>query len=513
MGVRLRTTLTATAVVAVALGVVSVALFAALHASLERSARDLAVQDAKQRAALMAAGVAGATGGAPDGALPGLRQAPGPAGPGGVSADPGDPGGSVAPGSPVGVSGSVGGPPPGGTDAAVGYEVDKAPGLIVVSKVVTTKNGPVTVKGSASTAPAQAAMDTLTAVLIPGVPALLALVALLTWLAVGRTLRPVSAIRAKVADITAHGLHERVPVPSTRDEIAQLARTVNGTLDRLRTAVDAHRQFVADAAHELRSPLAILRARLELAAPAERRLAAEALDDVDRLGSLTSDLLLLARLDARQPLRAAEVDLGQVVAEEAARRRPRAEIAVLLDVEPDVLVSGSAEHLRRMVANLVDNAVRHAAATVRVALACTGPPGSGPRAAVLDVSDDGPGVPAAHHATVFQRFTRLDHARTRDTGGSGLGLPIARDIAAAHGGTLALVPGPGGARFRVRLPLPAVDRPAGAPVAASPYARRGAYRDGYRRAERLAATEPTTPTTVATTAPCHSPVQIVPKKP
>jgi signal transduction histidine kinase len=343
--------------------------------------------------------------------------------------------------------------------------VDKVDGELVSTQLYKGAGSPpMTVKGTASLAPASQAMRTLTHVLIPAVPALLALVALFTWLAVGRVLRPVSAIRAKVADITAHDLHERVPEPDTRDEIAALARTVNATLDRLRTAVDGHRQFVADAAHELRSPLAVLRTRLELARPQETELAAEALEDVDRLQSLTSDLLLLARLDARGPLRAAETDLAQLVAEEAARRRPRLEVRVTLDLTPDVLVHGSADHLRRLVANLVDNAVRHAAATVAVRLARAGD------RAVLDVEDDGAGIPPEHHATVFDRFTRLDAARPRDTGGCGLGLPIARDIAAAHGATLTIVPTPGplpGAHLRAVFPAlsPALS-PAMAPAMA-----------------------------------------------
>lgn len=196
---------------------------------------------------------------------------------------------------------------------------------------------------------------------------------------------------------------------------------------------------MADAAHELRSPLTILRTRLELARPAEKHLAAEALDDVDRLQSLTADLLLLSRLDAHEPLKATPFDLAQLVAEEAARTRPRPDVRVRLDLSPDIEVDGSPERLRRLIANLVDNAVRHATSTVDVALtAHTGH-------AVLDITDDGPGIPPEHHDTVFDRFTRLDHARTRDTGGSGLGLPIARDIAHAHAGTLRVMPGEAGA--------------------------------------------------------------------
>ncbi|MFI0896115.1 sensor histidine kinase [Streptomyces sp. NPDC020983] len=408
MSVRLRTTLAATAVVAAALGLAAAALFLSLHASLTRSARELAAQDAGRKAAVV------------------LEQH-------------GQGGGTTA-------AHGTGGPLP---DPVPPLPPGEGGGTVVVSMDVDTGAGPVTVEGTASLAPVRAAMRTLVRVLVPGVPALLALVALLCWHTTGRALRPVSAIRAKVAEITARDLHERVPVTDARDEVAALARTVNATLDRLQTAVGAHRQFVADAAHELRSPMAVLRTRLELAAPAEQDLAREALADVQRLQTLTADLLLLSRLDAREPIRARETDLAQIVAEEAARARPRTDVAVRMRLTPDVLVDGSPDHLRRMVANLVDNAVRHASGAVTVELTRDGPAGR----ARLDVADDGPGIPPEHHATVFDRFTRLDHARARDTGGSGLGLPIARDIALAHRGWLHVVPGGGpGATLRATFP-------------------------------------------------------------
>ncbi|WP_433248415.1 sensor histidine kinase [Streptosporangium sp. CA-135522] len=318
-------------------------------------------------------------------------------------------------------------------------------GLFTVATMpVETSQGVVVVQARASLEPTRAALRTLQGLLLPGIPALLALVAALTWLAVGRTLAPVSAIRAEMADITANDLHRRVPVPRSRDEIARLAETMNRTLDRLELAVDRHKRFVADAAHELRSPLAVLRTRLELAPP--EPLVAEALTDVDRIQTLTSDLLLMARLDAGEPACPGEVDLGQVAAEEATRSRPRPEVRVGLEVATDVVVSGSAEELRRLVANLVDNAVRHADSAVTVRLTRDGDD------AVLDVCDDGPGIPVEHREAVFDRFTRLDEARDRDAGGSGLGLAIARDIAVRHGGTLDVVGEGRGARLRARLP-------------------------------------------------------------
>jgi signal transduction histidine kinase len=444
MGVRLRATLAATLTVAVALGLATAALFAALHASLQASAHDEAARNAKVAAASLdpcpvgSAGIPG-SGAAPPKAgpvtcsvagAPQVAGAPGAAGPAGVAA-PGaaGPAGVAAPGTAplVGDAQLVG-----TASGAVPWQ-DGA-GYTVVNQPVAIGPGKLIVQGRASLEPARRALDTLRNLLIPGGPALLALVAVLTWTALGRALRPVAAIRAKVADITAHDLHQRVPEPDSRDEIAALARTVNATLDRLQTAVEAHRQFVADAAHELRSPLTILRTRLELAGPEAGALATESLTDVARLQSLTTDLLLLARLDAGEPQPDEQVDLAQVAADEAVRTRPRGDVRVNLDLAQDLLVLGSAERLRRLVANLLDNAVRHAAAAVDVRLSAR------PGRAVLEVIDDGPGIPAEHRDTVFDRFTRLDHARTRDTGGCGLGLAIARDIATAHAGTLVVAP-------------------------------------------------------------------------
>ncbi|MET7459123.1 HAMP domain-containing sensor histidine kinase [Nonomuraea sp. NPDC005501] len=310
----------------------------------------------------------------------------------------------------------------------------------VAALKVATADGTSTVLARASRAGAEEALRALDGALLPGVPALLGVVAAMTWFSVTRALRPVAAIRAKMADITARDLHQRVPVPRSGDEIAALATTVNGTLDRLETAVGTHQRFVADAAHELRSPIATLRARLELAPPSE--LTREALADVERLQALAGDLLMLARLDAGEPVRTTSLDLGQVAFEESVRHGQEKEPRVVVDIEPDVVVRGSRGHLARLVTNLLDNARRHAetAVTVRVR------PGDG--LAVLEVLDDGPGIPPEHREAVFDRFTRLDEARARDDGGAGLGLPIARDIAGLHGGTLVAIDG----GFRATLP-------------------------------------------------------------
>ncbi|GAA3042066.1 hypothetical protein GCM10010464_02340 [Pseudonocardia yunnanensis] len=413
LSVRLRATLAATAIVAVALAVAAAALVSVLRGSLQ----DSAAADAARRAAITAELLV-------DGSGAGTAGSPG------LAVDP-----DVV----------IIGEPPTRNVLVVPKQWTPSATYTVVSKPVDTAGGKVLVQARASLQPVATALATLWSVLLPGIPALLLLVAGLTWLAVGRALAPVSAIRQELADITASDLHRRVPVPPAGDEIARLAATTNRTLDRLEHAVVRHRRFVADAAHELRSPLAVLRARLEIAPP--QALTTEALTDVDRIQRLTTDLLLLARLDADEPTEHEEVDFGQVAAEEASRARSRTEVGVSLDISSEIVVDGSGEQLRRVVANLVDNAVRHARTSVVVRLVrCGGD-------AVLEVDDDGPGIPPEHREAVFDRFTRLDEARARDAGGSGLGLAIARDIAVRHGGTVVVVDGTAGASLRASIPM------------------------------------------------------------
>jgi signal transduction histidine kinase len=284
-------------------------------------------------------------------------------------------------------------------------------------------------------------------------PLLVALLALVAWRVMGATLRPVEALRAGAEEITGAARSDRLPVPDSHDEIQRLAVTLNGMLHRLDTARVRQRAFVADAAHELRSPLTNMRTELEVAQrlpdttdwPA---LADDLLTDVDRLGRLVNDLLLLARADdgsARVPAgRSEPVELGQLLGEVAARypqvwyERP----AVPLRIR------GERDAIGRVVANLLDNAVRHAAAGVRLTVAADG------AYQMISVSDDGPGIPAADRERVFDRFTRLDDARARDAGGSGLGLAIVRELVRRHGGTVALRGSspPPGLRVDVRLP-------------------------------------------------------------
>jgi signal transduction histidine kinase len=445
LSVRLRATLAATVIVAAALGVASAVLVGVLAGSLADSAAAEAERRAAAAADLLVAGrrftvdieQRGIRPVAPDvrvrPAQPALPEALPPA-----TVPPETRPPETTPSETMRAGPALGARP-----------WTPSESFAVVSRPVYTADGAMLVQARASLEPVATALATLRSVLLPGVPALLLLVAGLTWLAVGRALAPVSAIRRELADITATDLHRRVPVPRAHDEIALLAETTNRTLDRLGQAVGQHRRFVADAAHELRSPLAVLRTRLEIAPPSP--LTAEALTDVEGIQRLTTDLLLLARLDAGEPPEHEEVELGQVAAEEAARHRARTEVRVTLRIGAGIVVHGSGEQLRRLVANLVDNAVRHARATVVVRLR------EQDADAVLEVEDDGPGIPAEHREAVFGRFTRLDEARARDAGGSGLGLAIARDIAVHHGGTLAVVDGCPGARLQARIPARRVD--------------------------------------------------------
>ncbi|MEV5574047.1 HAMP domain-containing sensor histidine kinase [Spirillospora sp. NPDC052269] len=290
-----------------------------------------------------------------------------------------------------------------------------------------------------------------TLLLVLAVPLGLALVALSVWLAVRSALRPVRRMSAELAEVTGtgEGRPRRVTVPETHDEISQLASSVNVTLHRLEQKVTRQRQFVGDVSHELRSPLTGLRAQLEVALehPEDEdwpAVARSALNDADRLQRIVTDLLLLAKLDAGVPLDREPVDLGDLARQEGARPR---RVPVDVDVEPGVVVLGARGPLLRLITNLLDNAARHARSLVSITVETRGPD------AVLMVSDDGTGIPVADRERVFQRFQRLAEGRKRDTGGSGLGLPISRDIAQAHDGSLVIADTKLGARLVLTLPL------------------------------------------------------------
>lgn len=272
------------------------------------------------------------------------------------------------------------------------------------------------------------------------------------------SLRPVDAIRTELDEINASCPGRRVPVPPGADEIHDLANSVNHTLSRLQAAMEQQRRFVSDASHDLRSPIAAMRAEVEdaLVAPQESSvttLGSAVMGSLNRLQAIVCDLLTVAQLDAGMPGARDRVDLAELVTAECGmRRNPAKWIECLL--KPGAVVIGDRLRLGRLLTNLIDNAERHAEKVVTITVRHERsdnerfPHG----VAVLEVVDDGAGVDPDKRELVFQRFTRLDASRNKDGGGTGLGLPIARQIAEALGGTLRIKDSPRGARFVLCLP-------------------------------------------------------------
>jgi signal transduction histidine kinase len=327
----------------------------------------------------------------------------------------------------------------------------------VLTRRVGTSSGPATLHVLESTDDLDDTVGGLIGRLALSLPVVLVLLVTLMWWLVGRALRPVDEIRQEVADISGTDLDRRVHVPERDDEIARLAATMNGMLDRISGVAERERRFVADASHELRTPLTRIRTAVEVDAAdpdgadwlATNRLVH---DEADALQQLVEDLLYLARSDAGAlVLTAVPVDLDDIVLDEV--RRQRTQTARRIDIS-DVSaghVAGDPAQLARVVRNLLSNAVRHATATVAISLAEL----DGTVELVID--DDGPGVPADLREVIFERFARADDDRGDASGGTGLGLAITRDIVERHGGRIQLDgTRTSGARFVVTLP--ATDR-------------------------------------------------------
>jgi signal transduction histidine kinase len=286
-------------------------------------------------------------------------------------------------------------------------------------------------------------------------PIALLLASLAGYLVAGVALRPVETMRRRAAEISAETPGERLPVPTTHDEVERLGTTLNEMLERLEDALRRERDFVADAGHELRTPLALLRTELELALrhgvsqdDLREAIAVSALE-VDRLAQLAEDLLLIARSERGElPLRLETLDAEAVLADVASRFAWRAEEAdrpVAHDSPPGLRVRADRLRLEQALGNLVDNALRHGGGCVRLrAVSVNG-------RVELHVEDEGRGFPPAFLAHAFERFSRPDSAR--EGGGSGLGLSIARTIAEAHGGSAEAANGPdGGADVWLAVP-------------------------------------------------------------
>jgi signal transduction histidine kinase len=363
-----------------------------------------------------------------------------------------------ADGSVVAASANVSGRPPlvrlapGGTATIEDVPFEDGPFLAVATRS-STAAGPVTVVVGRSLEDAGEATRTVIASLAIGVPLLTLLVGVVTWRIVGRALEPVERIRSEVDAISPTELHRRVPDPPGDDEIARLAATMNRMLSRLQDAQARQRRFVSDASHELRSPVAAIRQHAEVAlvhpeGTEMRELAGVVLEEDARLQAIVEDLLLLSRIDegtvdvAEEP-----VDVDDILLEEAARLRASTDLEVETAGVSAGRVLGDRGKLGRLVRNISENGARHARARVSLSL------GERDGWVVLAVEDDGAGIAPEDRERIFDRFVRLDDARDRDSGGSGLGLSIVREIATLHRGTVVVTDARlGGARLEVRLP-------------------------------------------------------------
>jgi signal transduction histidine kinase len=315
-------------------------------------------------------------------------------------------------------------------------------------------DGPVTIYVGSSLESVDEASHALRTALLAGAPTVLLLLALGTWLVLGGALRRVDRLRTEVDAITEDRLDRRVPAGTVDDEVGRLARTMNTMLARLESAQVRQQSFVADVSHDLQSPLAAQRARLEVALAsagenaATPGLAADLLSSTAEMEGLVRDLLFLAAADADSSTRpaAAPLDLDELVLEEATRARVGTDLRIDTSGVSAAPASANRDEVRRIVRNLLDNAVAHAVEAVVLQAWCD------EHTTYLSVHDDGPGVPDLDRERIFDRFYRGDAARSHRAGGSGLGLAIARTLAERNGGRLELGRTASGAEFLLRLP-------------------------------------------------------------
>ena len=288
----------------------------------------------------------------------------------------------------------------------------------------------------------EATLRSLALILFVAVPVTLALAAIGGWFIADRALHPIDTITRQAQAISEQDLHRRLNLDLPDDEVGRLARTFDAMLDRLHAAFQRERQFTADASHEMRTPLTVIKTNIgvTLNRPRSAEQYQTALmqveEEVDRLTRLTNDLLLLARADASQPIASArEIDLAPIARGVADELRPLAEakhLALNFTAPESTKLHGNSDQLHRLCYNLIENAIKYTSqgsVNVKVAL-------SPDRHVQFTVEDTGPGIAAEHLPHLFERFYRVDAARSRDAGGSGLGLAIAHSIVTSHGGTI-----------------------------------------------------------------------------
>lgn len=306
--------------------------------------------------------------------------------------------------------------------------------------------------------------ETLREILISlglGVPLAVTLAAVGGYFMAGRTMRPIVEMTEQARRITSESLSRRLPNPNPHNEIGELAGVFNETLARLEASFDALRRFTADASHELRTPLTALRSVGEIAlrgsddAESLRETIGSMLEEAQRLHDLADTLLLLARVESgRTAVELSTVALGPMIEGIADRLEVLAaekRQKLLVDAAPGVSAMADRVLVEQATANLLHNAIRYSPPDTTIRIAVSGREDS----AVIEVSDEGPGIASEHHERIFERFYRIDKARSRADGGTGLGLALARLFVGQCGGDITLSSEPGrGSTFRIRLPMP-----------------------------------------------------------
>jgi heavy metal sensor kinase len=332
--------------------------------------------------------------------------------------------------------------------------------LIAAQTYTGADNSRYVIEVGVSTARTQETVRQVLLMLTIGLPIAVSVAVTGGFVLVRRALKPVDNLSQKAAAITQHSLSERLPVVRSGDELERLSVSLNLMISRLEDAINSSKQFVADASHELRTPLAVLRGELENLAqdaqlkPQTRETLGSSLEEVDRLAEIVEGLLALSRLDTGEA-RAEWVrfDLAALVATTADQISLLAEdkhITVVCDSSERVMIEGDQARLKQVVVNLLDNAIKYTPNGGRIKLKITQEEGN----AVLDVADDGIGMPPEVLPHIFKRFYRVDGSRSRDQGGAGLGLSIVKSICDAHGARVEVSSTPGqGSRFRIRQPL------------------------------------------------------------
>ena len=318
------------------------------------------------------------------------------------------------------------------------------------------------VEVGASGAAAEATLTQVLIMLAVGLPVAVGVAVAGGFVLVRRALAPVERITAKAEEITQLNLSERLPVVRSGDELERLSVSLNHMISRLEEAIRGSKQFVADASHELRTPLTVMRGELEaMAQDAQlgvetREALGSVLEEVDRLAEIVEGLFALSRLDAGEAhaewVRFDLAELAATTADQMSLLAEDKQVSVACDSASGVTVEGDRARLKQVVVNLLDNAIKYTPRGGRVSLTVRREGGY----AVLDVTDNGIGIPADALGQVFKRFYRVDGSRSREGGGAGLGLSIVKSICVAHGAEVEVRSAPGaGSTFRIRQPLAA----------------------------------------------------------